>query len=214
MQHRQAGFTLVEIAVVLLIIGLLLSGVLKGQALLDSARVKNLAQDFASIPALIHAYQDKYRALPGDDGAAQRHLCLDGSACAAPGNGNGVIDGSWHAEGETESFRLWQHLRLAELVGGSTNPAEPGYLPRNAFGGRIGVQRGGEPAVLGISGSLVVCSTGIPGKLVHQLDISVDDGDPATGAMRAASGEISAPSIVSATNPLDEAGSYTVCARL
>ncbi|MCK2126287.1 prepilin-type N-terminal cleavage/methylation domain-containing protein [Thauera aromatica] len=214
MSPRQAGFTLVEIAVVLLIIGLLLSGVLKGQALLDSARVKNLAQDFASIPALIHAYQDKYRALPGDDGAAVRHLCLDGSACTTAGDGNGAIDGSWHAEGETETFRLWQHLRLAELAGGSTTPTDPGYLPRNAFGGRIGVQRGGDAAALGIPGSLVVCSAGIPGKLVHQLDLGVDDGDPTSGAMRAASGEIVAPTLVSATNPLDEAGSYTVCARL
>ena len=63
----QTGFTLVEIAIVLLVVGLLLGGVMKGQALIDSARVKNLAQDLRSVPAMIHAYQDRFRALPGDD---------------------------------------------------------------------------------------------------------------------------------------------------
>ena len=68
----QAGSTLVEIAIVLLVVGLLLGGVMKGQALIDSARVKNLAQDLRSVPAMIHAYQDRFRALPGDDPALIR----------------------------------------------------------------------------------------------------------------------------------------------
>ena len=79
MKPRQQGFTLVEIAVVLLIVGLLLGGVLKGQALIDSAKVKNLAQDFRALPAMIHAYQDRFRALPGDDRRARLHLCSSGS---------------------------------------------------------------------------------------------------------------------------------------
>ena len=78
MKKPQTGFTLVEIAIVLLIVGLLLGGVLKGQELIDSAKAKNLAQDLRSIPAMVHAYQDKFRALPGDDPAAVRHLCSGG----------------------------------------------------------------------------------------------------------------------------------------
>ena len=52
MKKLQTGFTLVEIAIVLLIVGLLLGGVLKGQELIDSAKAKNLAQDLRSIPAM------------------------------------------------------------------------------------------------------------------------------------------------------------------
>ena len=67
MPNRQSGFTLVEIAIVLVIIGLLLGGVLKGQELINSAKVKNFAQDFRSVPLFIYGYQDKFKALPGDD---------------------------------------------------------------------------------------------------------------------------------------------------
>ena len=59
MKKQQSGFTLVEIAIVLVIIGLLLGGVLKGQELINSAKVKNLANDFRTIPTFVYAYQDK-----------------------------------------------------------------------------------------------------------------------------------------------------------
>src|SRR3954471_22953503 len=73
-RQRQTGFTLVEIAIVLVIIGLLLGGILKGQELINSAKVKNLANDFRTIPTYIYAYQDKFRALPGDDSKATSHV--------------------------------------------------------------------------------------------------------------------------------------------
>lgn len=213
MQRKpQTGFTLVEIAIVLLVVGLLLGGVMKGQALIDSARVKNLAQDLRSVPAMIHAYQDRFRALPGDDPAAVRHLCSGGSSCTVAGNGNGVIDGGWDAGTDTESVRLWQHLRLAGLATGSTDPADAGFLPRNALGGRLGVQRGGS--VLGLPGSLVVCSDNVPGKLVMQIDIALDDGDPAAGSLRAGTPGDTGLVAVSATNPLLEANAHTLCANL
>ena len=73
MKRRQAGFTLVEIAIVLVIIGLLLGGVLKGQELITQAKIKNVANDFNGISAAIYGYQDRYKQLPGDDsGAAAR----------------------------------------------------------------------------------------------------------------------------------------------
>ena len=51
--YRQAGFTLVEIAIVLVIIGLLLGGVLKGQELVNNAKVKNLANDFRAVSSFV-----------------------------------------------------------------------------------------------------------------------------------------------------------------
>ena len=58
MKKQQSGFTLVEIAIVLVIIGLLLGGVLKGQELINSAKVKNMAGDFRNLQVMIYGYQD------------------------------------------------------------------------------------------------------------------------------------------------------------
>src|SRR5579859_2230235 len=74
MKSQQSGFTLVEIAIVLVIIGLLLGGILKGQELINSAKVKNLANDFRVIPTYIYAYQDRFKSLPGDDPQASTHV--------------------------------------------------------------------------------------------------------------------------------------------
>ena len=87
--RRQSGFTLIEIAIVLVIIGLLLGGILKGQELINSARVKNLAADFRNIPVFIYGYQDKFKALPGDDIAASTHM----TGTALPQQ---AADGQWH----------------------------------------------------------------------------------------------------------------------
>src|ERR1035437_8854500 len=99
MKRNQSGFTLIEIAIVLVIIGLLLGGVLKGQELINSAKVKNLANDFKNIPVYIYGYQDKFKALPGDDALATTHLHSPAAACAPAGvagkcaPGSGIIDG-------------------------------------------------------------------------------------------------------------------------
>lgn len=209
--RTQHGFTLVELSIVLLVIGLLLGGVLKGQALIDSARVKNLAQDLRTVPALAHAYQDTYRALPGDDPGAVLHLCGSTPACTRAGNGNGSVDGDWDASTDLESVRFWQHLRLAGITSGSTDLSSPGYLPRNALGGRLGVQRGG---ILGLPGTLAVCSGAIPGSMARALDIALDDGEPSTGSLRTGTQGTSGIIPVSSANPLVDASLYTVCASL
>lgn len=213
MKARNTGFTLVEIAIVLVIIGLLLGGVLKGQELINSAKVKNLSQDFRTIPLYIYGYQDKFRALPGDDLRAVTHVC-PAAACTTAGDGNGRIDGAWNdavSATPSEAVLFWQHVRLANLAGGSTATTDPNYLPLNADGGRIGVQGGGPSAPLGVPGSHVVCSAGISGKHIRQLDTALDDGDPATGSMRAGSMVSSTLTVVSSTNPLDEATAYVAC---
>ena len=86
MKARQTGFTLVEIAIVLVIIGLLLGGILKGQEMITQAKIKNVVNDFNGITAAVNSYQDRYRALPGDDTTANPRW-----GTAVNGNGNGVI---------------------------------------------------------------------------------------------------------------------------
>ena len=209
MKSQQSGFTLVEIAIVLVIIGLLLGGILKGQELINSAKVKNLANDFRVVPTYIYAYQDKFRVLPGDDPSVATHV-TGGTAGTGGTLGNGVIEGAWNADetGTVESNIFWQHVRLANLAAGPTTPAA-GFAPTNAVGGRLGVSSANTPFITGMTGSYQVCSSGILGKFVKQLDIQMDDGNTATGSMRAVQGTTSGAGV--ATASINEAEAHTVC---
>ncbi len=222
MPQRQSGFTLIEIAIVLVIIGLLLGGILKGQELINSARVKNLATDFRNIPLFIYGYQDKFRALPGDDAGVVAHVA--GTLATTPANaqGNGVIDGNWNSSTATdESFLFWQHVRLAGLAPGSTTTTAPDYMPTNAAGGTIGIQSGTSVAASSpirdastnpIRGAYIICSTGILGKFVKQLDTQMDDGNTATGSVMATpTNGYAIPATATATTAIDDAAAYTVC---
>ena len=178
MKRNQSGFTLIEIAIVLVIIGLLLGGVLKGQELINSAKVKNLATDFKNVPVFIYGFQDKFKALPGDDALAVTHV-----TATANGNGNGIIDGNWNAT-SGESFNFWQHVRLAGLAPGPTDTAAADYLPSNAVGGKIGVTNAASTAITTLKGSYIICSDAIAGKFAKQLDTTLDDGNTATGSLQ------------------------------
>lgn len=217
-RRKSSGFTLIEIAIVLVIIGLMLGGVLKGQELINSAKVKNLAGDFRNIPVFIYGYQDKFKALPGDDAAATNHVTADRN-----GDGNGVIDGKWNdvAAADTEAFNFWQHARLAGLAPGPTDKGNADYIPRNASSGKIGIQSGSAtaPAIKDkngspIRGSYVICSDGILGKFVKQLDSTMDDGNIGTGtmlAMKTYSFGGTADDTSATATAIDEAAGYTVC---
>src|SRR3954463_11292399 len=91
----QAGFTLVEIAIVLVIIGLLLGGILKGQEMITQAKIKNVVADFSGISAAYYGYQDRYRAIPGDDGQAATRWTTP--TAAVSGDANGIVTGTYNA---------------------------------------------------------------------------------------------------------------------
>lgn len=126
--NKQKGFTLVEIAIVLVIIGLLLGGVLKGQELINGAKIKNLYNLKDQMATAYLNYYDRYNAFPGDDNLAQSNL---NTTSTANGNGNGLIGGGAQfgcAAGSTqESCVAFEHLRLAGLISGAgrTNPKNP-----------------------------------------------------------------------------------------
>src|SRR3979490_857037 len=147
MKKRQQGFTLVEIAIVLVIIGLLLGGILKGQEMITQAKIKNVINDFNGITVAITSYQDRYRALPGDDKNATTRWTVQ---APASGDGNGVIAGFYNANDTSgtggapsaaaESNLFWQHLRIAGFVPGLTTGTGSGTPPPNAAAGIIGVE--------------------------------------------------------------------------
>ncbi len=207
------GFTLIELAIVLVIIGLLLGGVLKGQELVNSAKVKNMANDFRNVPVQVFAYQDKFRALPGDDRNAIANV-----KATKVGSGDGIIGGSWSSrQADDESFNFWQHLRLAGLATGTTDTAAENYLPTNSEGGGIGVQSEPGKIITGLGGSYAMCSTNIPGKFVRQLDLTLDDGNTASGQMMASATEVTGTTAVAPVTSIGEnatlqdATKYTVC---
>ncbi|HRE18477.1 MAG TPA: prepilin-type N-terminal cleavage/methylation domain-containing protein [Rhodocyclaceae bacterium] len=222
MKSSQKGFTLVEIAIVLVIIGLLLGGVLKGQELINSAKVKNFATDFPNIPLYIYGYQDKFKSLPGDDSNPVAHVNGVKATSAGQTQGNAVIEGFWNSATATdESYLFWQHVRLAGLAAGPTDLtiAAGEYLPKNADGGQIGIESGsahyikdaGAGATTFMSGTYIVCSQGILGKFAKQLDITLDDGNTETGSVRAVTIGHTRGNAAVATNAIDDATSYIVC---
>ena len=193
MKHNQSGFTLIEIAIVLVIIGLLLGGVLKGQELINSAKVKNLAGDFKSTGLFIYNYQDKFHAMPGDDAQASQHVSGAFIATTGGTTGNGSIEGTWNlytaAAATTESFLFWQHVRLSGIANGVTDTTDlVGYPPRNTLGGVLGVTNSTQMVITGaggvqLRGTNIICSDAIPGSFAKQLDIMLDDGKTDTGTM-------------------------------
>lgn len=211
---KQTGFTLIELAIVLVIIGLLLGGVLKGQELINSAKVKNMASDFKNVQVYIYGYQDKFKALPGDHATVVAAVAgtLATTPAAPAARGNGLIEGAWNSTTQTdESYLFWQHVRLGGFAPGPTAAADANYVPRNADGGRLGVQSvSGFNKITGMTGSFVVCSDAILGRFVKQLDTTLDDGETSTGSLRANLSSTATGAAV-ATAAVTDSDSYTVC---
>lgn len=171
-KKSQSGFTLIEIAIVMVIIGLLLGGVLKGQEMITNARLKNVVNDFQGISAAIFSYQDRYAALPGDDpnGAGR----WSGTALIGT-EGNGVVDGTFTiTDGSTESSVFWEHLHSSGLITGT------GLIhPTPALGTTVGV----ENAAMGMTG-LTICMNGVEAQHAEIIDTQLDDGNALTGDLR------------------------------
>src|SRR6266404_2081008 len=203
----QRGFTLVEIAIVLVIIGLLLGGILKGQEMITQAKIKNVINDFNGVTVAVTSYQDRYRAIPRDD---QNAITRWTTQAPASGNGNGIIAGLYNANDTSgtggapantaESNLFWQHLRIAGFVPGLTTGTGSGTPPPNAAGGMIGVESG----VVGASGlgftSTVLCFSNLPEKIASAVDGQMDDSKPASGQVRAQLQTTANPATLSTSN--------------
>lgn len=221
---RQKGFTLIEIAIVLVIIGLLLGGVLQGQQLIENSRVKSATNDFNGIAAGAFSYQDRYGRLPGDDPGA---TTARGSSWknAAGGNGDGVITDATNVfdpmtGDETELF--FQDLRSAGFISGDPSLSDKTALPANPFGGLITIMSAPTLTDGAATPSLLngnkVCMGNVSGGSAIALDTQLDDGKANSGRFRAmADGGTPNAAPVGATAAAaaySEDSTYTVCYRL
>ncbi len=210
MRKQEAGFTLVEIAIVLVIIGLLLGGVLKGQELITQAKITNISNEINSYTSAIYSYQDRYKRLPGDDpGAKTRWPTIVTTA----GDGNNTVAGVYEesTSATSESRLFWAELRLSGFISGAVDTLANATLqPISAAGGIVGVQH----VPFGLAG-LSLCAGSLSAKIAQAIDTKLDDGNAATGSVRALL-QTSVPMPVTATAPtLDYADTgsnlYVLC---
>ncbi len=227
MKRGQGGFTLVEIAIVLVIIGLLLGGILKGQEMITQAKIKNVIADISGVSAAMYGYQDRYRALPGDDKLSTRWgLTPPASA------GDGVIEGAYTAASPAESALFWDHLRRGGFISGGSGTDNP----FNAVSGKMGVQTsdgtapggatfkagvlsdgGVAPAIPTVFTSLLLCSANLPDKIAISVDAQMDDGDGKKGNVRAMKQDSPNPSSVKTAAEAyveDGVSTYLICRQM
>lgn len=230
MKTNQSGFTLVEIAIVLVIIGLLLGGVLKGQELIQSAKIKNVVNDFTATTTAIYGYQDRYKALPGDDSGAVARWTSAPAGAIVDGNNDRILNlnsttacvfSDTAVATAGECFYFWTHLRQSGFITGELTSGPP----QNAYGGALGVQNGNDAlqsaagAGSGFKGA-IICQSNIPDKAAIALDNQLDDGNPSTGSVRAIEQDnattAKAVSAVAAQAAYEETGTkyYTICKAL
>jgi len=222
----QRGFTLAEVAIVLVVIGLLIGLLLLGEGIIAQSRIKFVANQFEGLKIAVLAYDDRYRAIPGDDPRAAGRWPVGAKA----GTGDGRIGGSYQAPppagdplvslvidpatGDGESLNFWWHLRLAELIIAPPTPITPVAPPLNHYSGVIGVQWGplGFPR-------LAVCAANLPGEIAIGVENVLDDGDPRRGLIRAAKQSADNQPIADADATITafttaDSDAYILCRRL
>ncbi|MDG1287994.1 MAG: prepilin-type N-terminal cleavage/methylation domain-containing protein [Rickettsiales bacterium] len=214
--HQKSGFTLVELAIVIVIIGLIIGGVLVGQDMIKSAEVRATIGQWESTNAATNTFRDKYGYIPGDINQTRAtdygFYVRTGVAAVGNGDGNGLLDGCALGAGTVqgcETVLYWRDLNDAEMIDGwfqaatevvaasLTADALPLYFPEAKLGRGnywVAYSAGGRNWFT-VTGATGTAATGILASAnsltpfeAFNIDRKVDDSRPLQGGVRAMEG--------------------------
>ncbi len=135
---KNHAFSLVELSIVLVILGLLAGGIMAGQSLIRASELRNASTEYSRFTTAIQTFREKYSALPGDFSSATRYwnrqlasgYCVTnsgasvGSPGACDGNGDTIPDGYSGTGTQSEPYQVWRHLSASGLIDGSFTGAD------------------------------------------------------------------------------------------
>lgn len=191
----QAGFSIVEIAIVLVVIGLLLGAILKGQELINSARARSFADLATDTQAAYYGFIDRYNRVPGDWNASAAAEAIGDASIANGGDDSGSIENPCGTCGTAwqEPNALWEHISKSGFIQGAYDGTDEvptvsnNLTPVNPFSRGIVLGRTGDYLGAGAGDRLnLSLGRGIPVDIAQELDIKLDDGVPDAGVVRLA----------------------------
>lgn len=203
----RSGFSLVELSIVLVILGLLTGGILTGQNLIRAAELRSVTTEFQAYQTAVNTFRDKYFAIPGDLNNAS-----DFWAASTSGNGDGTLDSPAAVSTAGETFGFWQQLALAGLIEGSydgtagAGGVDDALISQNVPDSKVG---SGGWSVLNVATQTAADTNGyyegnygnmmffgskttnditsapvLSSEETWNVDTKIDDGRPGTGALR------------------------------
>lgn len=221
MKKTCRGFTLVELSIVLVIVGLIIGGVLTGQQIIQNARITNAVNGIQAYQGQFQTYAQNYGAIPGDDASATTRFPSAnlGGGTAGGGNGNGdgsvgtgnSFDTTSFTVPEGESRLVWAHLRAAGLVKSQSAGGSTAVQPQNPFGGVYGFQNG---AFSGVFTTTALCLNKVPSGAAQAIDSRLDDGASNAGSVQAAVDTGAGSSSGTVSEAYSDGKAYTLCIKM
>jgi prepilin-type N-terminal cleavage/methylation domain-containing protein len=194
--RSQKGFSLIEIAVVLVIVGIVIGGVFQGRELIDKARLQKLTTMLNQLQMSVTHFREDFGYFPGDLPEAKEYLGGD----IRGGNGDGILDGNYK-EAWSEVMLFWLHLERSGKLpniqfheGHGRSPSDGFFLPKTPLGGMLLIQHNPRPDY---EGPWLIIANLRGEKLTplltpaqaHFIDKTLDDGNPNTGHVRSCNSE-------------------------